>query len=175
MLKQLLLRRPGTLPLAMLLALCSFAAPSLAQWKWRDSDGRITASNLPPPKDVADKDILTRPAPVVRPAQAPAAAASAAPAATAAAKPEKTALEREIEARRSAAEKEQAAKTRADEDRLAGQRAENCQRARSHQAALETGHRIARFNDKGEREVLDDRGRADEMRRAREVINSDCR
>jgi hypothetical protein len=34
---------------------------------------------------------------------------------------------------------------------------------------------MARVNDKGEREVLDDKARADEMRRARDVIASDCR
>ena len=34
---------------------------------------------------------------------------------------------------------------------------------------------MSRVNDKGEREVLDDRGRAEEMRQAREVIASDCR
>jgi hypothetical protein len=55
------------------------------------------------------------------------------------------------------------------------QRAENCRNARAHLAALDTGQRIARFNDKGEREVLDDKQRADETRRAREVIASECR
>jgi hypothetical protein len=34
---------------------------------------------------------------------------------------------------------------------------------------------MARINAKGEREVIDDATRADEMRRAREVIASDCR
>ena len=65
--------------------------------------------------------------------------------------------------------------TGAEEERLAPQRAENCRRARSHLSAMESGQRIARVNDKGEREVLDDRGRAEEMRQAREVIASDCR
>jgi len=41
--------------------------------------------------------------------------------------------------------------------------------------ALEGGQRMARINDKGERENLDDNARADEMRRAREVIASECR
>ena len=58
---------------------------------------------------------------------------------------------------------------------MAAQRGENCQRARSQQAALESGQRIARLNDKGEREVLDDKGRAEELRQAREVIASECR
>jgi hypothetical protein len=40
---------------------------------------------------------------------------------------------------------------------------------------MESGQRMARVNEKGEREVLDDRGRAEEMRQARSVIASDCR
>jgi len=86
-----------------------------------------------------------------------------------------TPLEAEVEARRRAAEQQAAARAKVDEERLAAQRAENCRRARSHLAALESGQRMARSNERGEREVLDDKGRADEMRQARAVIASDCR
>ena len=34
---------------------------------------------------------------------------------------------------------------------------------------------MTRVNEKGEREVLDDKGLAEEMQRARAVIASDCR
>ena len=37
------------------------------------------------------------------------------------------------------------------------------------------GIRIVRFNAKGEREYLDDKGRAEEAQRARNVIASDCK
>ena len=84
-------------------------------------------------------------------------------------------LDRELEARKRATELEQAAKAKAEHERLATQRADNCRRARGHLAALESGQRMARVNDKGEREVLDDRGRADEARLARDVVASDCR
>jgi hypothetical protein len=87
----------------------------------------------------------------------------------------KTALDREIETRKRVAEQEQAAKTKAEDAKAAVQRAENCQRARNQQAALESGQRMARVNDKGEREVLDDKGRAEEMRQLRDVIASECR
>ena len=145
------------------------ALPAHAQWMWKDKDGRVTASDLPPPRDVPEKDILQRPdlnarKPVVAAASTPASAAPARPA-----------VDPQLEARRRAAEQEQAAKVKAEEDKLTQQRAENCRRARSHLSALESGQRIARVNDKGEREVLDDKGRAEEMRRANEVIASDCR
>jgi Domain of unknown function (DUF4124) len=161
-----------------LMAICLFAAlPAQAQWAWRDANGRITASDRPPPREVADKDIVSRPKTDKRRADAaPAAPAASAPAVTAAAsEPGKTALDREVEARKSKAEQEQAAKKKAEETKLAGQRAENCQRARQQVAALDSGQRIARVSASGEREILDDNGRAAEARKAREIIASDCR
>ena len=165
---------PPLLRLVTVLLICCLALPAQAQWKWRDKDGRVTASDLPPPRDVLDKDIILRP-PEVRRAPArpdPTPAAASAPGLLAA---PKGPLDREVEARKLRAEQEQTAKAKADEDKLRAQRAENCRRARSHLAALDSGQRIARVNDKGEREVIDDRVRADEQRQAREVIGSDCR
>jgi hypothetical protein len=157
-------------------ALTLLVTPAHAQWKWRDAGGRITASDLPPPASVPEMDILQRPAAPAR-REAAAAATAAAPAAASApalvaAKP---AGDPELEKRRKAAEEDAAAKARAEEERLAAQRRENCTRARSHLATMESGQRVARMNDKGEREFLDDKARADEMRRAREVIAADCR
>ena len=159
------------LPLATVFLVCCMVLPAQAQWKWRDKDGRVTASDMPPPREVLDKDIIQRP-PEVR--RAPAQPAASAPASGVAAAP-KGPLEREVEARKLAAEQQQAAKAKADEEKMRAQRAENCRRARGHLAALDSGQRIARVNDKGEREVIDDRVRADETRQAREVIASDCR
>lgn len=160
------LPRVGALFLASLVM--ALAAPAAhAQWKWRDKTGQVNASDRPPPLEVPEKDILARPTPDAR-RTAPAASA-AAPARPA------PAGDRDLEARKRTAEQEQAAKAKAEEERLTTQRAENCRRARSHLTALESGQRIARITDKGEREVLDDRGRADEMRQARAVIASDCR
>lgn len=160
------------LRLAALMVACVLTLPVQAQWKWRDKDGRVTASDLPPPREVLDKDIIARP-PEVR--RAPAQPAASAAAAVGLANAPKGALEREVEARKLAADQQQAAKAKADEEKLRAQRAENCRRARGHLAALDSGQRIARVNDKGEREVIDDRVRADEQRQAREVISSDCR
>ncbi len=143
----------------------------------------MNVSDRPPPRDVPEKDILKRPsaeAPRAAP-PSPAASASASASASAAAPPGRaasappTALEREAQARRRAVEQEQAAKAKAEEEKAAERRAINCRGARGNLATLESGIRIARTNEKGEREFLDDSNRASEMRRAREVIASDCR
>lgn len=173
---------PRSLPTArrllLGLAACTVLAiawpqPAQAQWKWRDKDGQVNVSDRPPPRSVPDKDILGRPSPDARRnvAAAPA-AASAAPAATSAAP---TALDREVQARKKQSEQDAAAKAKAEEDRLTALRAENCRAARSQLATMESGQRVARTNDKGEREILDDKARADEARRAREAIASECR
>ena len=81
----------------------------------------------------------------------------------------------ELEARRKKAADEQELKQKAQLDKDNAQRAENCARAKSHLSALNDGMRIARTNDKGEREILDDKGRAEEMQRSRQVIASDCK
>ncbi len=148
-----------------------------AQWKWKDKNGQVHVSDLPPPRDIADKDVLQRPTATTRTiVVAPSAAASGAPAPSAApTAPPKTALDTELDKRRKAAEAEKTAQSKAEEEKLAAQRRENCARAKSHAAALESGLRMARTNDKGEREILDDKARADEMRRTREIIATDCR
>lgn len=167
------MRRCTPALLALLLG-SLMALPASAQWKWRDNAGRIQYSDLPPPSGVADKDILQRPAGVVA-RQAPAFAAPAASAASGAVPPAPSGKEPELEAKRKAAEKEQADKAKAEEQKLAAAKAENCQRAKAQVRALESGQRMARINEKGEREIMDDQTRAAEARRAQDAIASDCK
>ena len=55
-------------------------------------------------------------------------------------------------------------------------KAENCTRAKAQLTTLDSGIRVARANAKtGEREFLDDKQRADEAKRTRDVITSDCK
>ena len=156
------------------LLLC-MAIPAAAQWMWRDANGRVTASDIPPPREIPDKDILHRPSGANRASAAPATAAAAASAPASAAAASAPAGDKDLQARKRAADQQQQAKAKAEEQRNAAIRADNCSRARSHLTTLESGQRLAKINDKGEREVMDDKTRADEVRRAGEVIASDCK
>jgi len=62
-----------------------------------------------------------------------------------------------------------------EEARLAALKAENCGVAKSYLRTLEDGIRVTRTDSKGEREFLDDKGRADETKRTRDVIARDCK
>jgi hypothetical protein len=155
------------------LAAAALALPSAAQWKWRDAQGRVQYSDRPPPNDVRDRDILTRPA-AVPAAQRPATPASAA-AGTPAGSASAPTSDPTLEARKRQAESVQDQAKRDEEARVARQKIENCARAKEYARTVESGQRIARTNDKGEREFLDDAQRAREAARTRDIIASDCR
>ncbi len=161
-----------TLSAVLLLSLLSVSGPAWAQYKWKDSRGQVHVSDLPPPRDIPDKDVLGRPASGPKAAALPAAL----PGTTASAAPlVKTPVDPELEARRKRADEDARQRARADEDRLAAQRAENCQRARQQLAMVDSGQRLLRYNERGEPVVIDEAGRANDAQAARRVMASDCR
>jgi hypothetical protein len=155
--------------------LLSLPGVAQAQWKWRDANGVMQYTDRPPPAGTPDSQILTRPAA----ARAPKLVSNTPPASTPEVKANApTATPKsdpELEAKRKKAEEQKAAERKVEEERQAKVRGENCERARGYERSLQSGQRIVRTNEKGEREVLDDTGRADEMQRTREAIDSNCR
>lgn len=155
---------------ALALALASGAVLAQGIWKWRDKDGRVQISDRPPPNEVPEKDILQRPHSARAPVTAPAAsdaASDAAPRVDAALEQKKT----KAQAEKLAAEK---AKKDAETATRNQARLEICQRARNYMLSLESGVRLGRTNDQGQREVFDDNARAAEMDRTRETIRANC-
>jgi hypothetical protein len=162
---------------ALLSLLCLAPLVASAEWQWLDKDGRKVFSDQPPPADIAPNRILKQPGTRnLAPTQSAAAPVAATPAPTGvdpALKP--AGKDKVLEERRKQVLSEEAEKQKAEEARVAASRAENCGRARSAKAGLESGQRMAVLNDKGEREVIDDTRRAIELRRLGEVIARDCR
>jgi hypothetical protein len=145
---------------ALLLVLaCALPLAAAAQWQWVDKDGRRVFSDKAPPPDIPAKSILKQPRgrgqPVVAEPAEPAASAATATAAQPAASGLKV-----------------SGKDKVLEDKP--QRAENCSRAKNAKATIESGVRLARTNDKGEREIIDDNARAAELQRLQSIIARDC-
>ena len=140
-------------------------------WKWRDANGRVQISDQPPPTSVPEKNILSRPG--GQPVQI---VTAIDPAASAASAPVRS--DGELEARKRKAQAEKAAaeaeRKQADQQKETARKADACRRARNQLTMLESGGLAARANDKGEREILDDRGRAEEINRTREVVAANC-
>lgn len=150
------------------------SGPALAQWQWVDSTGSKVFSDTPPPASIPDKNILKRPG--ARMAALPAAAPST-PDTTSTGSvgaPKVPVRDEQLEARKKQAEDAEKAKKKAEDERVAKARAENCERARRSKSTLDSGIRIATTNAKGEREIMDDKTRAQENQRVDDIIRSDC-
>lgn len=168
-------------------AAASFAAlalaaslPAHAQYQWIDGSGRRVFSDQPPPPGTPQKNILKQPAarpaapaPAADEAESSAADSTAAPAAAPqAAAP--AAQDKALQEKLKKAEAEEAAKKKAEADRLAAQKAENCKRAISAKALLDSGQRIMQSDGKGGRSFMSPEQRAAETKRIEEVMRNDC-
>ena len=164
------------------------ATTASAQWQWIEKDGRKIFSDRPPPAEIAEKNILKRPAGAasaaavivitteVAAAGKPALAASGAAIKTSAASaPKLSGKDAELEAKKKKAEEEEVSKKKAEAEKAAKGKAENCERAKTGLATLQSGVRMSSVNSKGEREVFDDAKRATETKRAQEVIDASCK
>ena len=153
----------------IVLAACLYALTASAQWQWLDKDGRKVFSDRPPPADVSDKDILKRPGR----GMGGIGAAVATPPPTATGSPV-TGIDKGLQEKRKQAEDAEAAKRKAEEERVARAKQENCARAQQAKASFDSGIRISKLNEKGEREFLDDAARVAEGERIQSVINQNC-
>lgn len=155
---------------------CALPAISFAQWQWIDNNGRKVFSDQSPPADIPARNILKQPGVKGAAAPEPVAAAASQPAKAAALpSPKLSGKDKQLEDKKKQAEAAEAEKKKALEEQAATMRAENCQRAKRSKAMFDSGTRIARMNDKGEREILDDAARAAETRRLEGIIASDCK
>jgi hypothetical protein len=167
------------------LAGCAFALSAAAQWQWVGKDGRKVFSDRPPPADVQEKDILKQPegrraaVPLIptetTEAASPSAAAAAAKAKADPNAPKISGKDAELQAKKKKLEEEEAAKRKVEEEKIAKSRVDNCERAKKTLATYQSGVRIAITNAKGEREIMDDAGKAVESKRMQTVIDRDCK
>ena len=170
------MNRKASLLLATV-ALLAVSLPAFAQWKWKDANGKVQYSDMPPPPGTPEANILQRPAgapPVQvvviqngKPVNQ--AAAAAAPASAASAPPTKAELDAQAKKKQELAD--QQAKQKAADAKVAAQKRDSCARARENLATLESGVPL-RTGAGGD--FLSDDQRAAEMQRARSTMNSDC-
>ncbi len=166
--------------LILSLGLVCAAVAAQAQWQWIDKDGRKVFSDRAPPPDISDKNIVKRPAgrtpaPAADAAAEPATGGAAAAPAAPSALPKVSGVDKELEEKKKQAADAEAAKRKAEEERVTKAKVENCARAKQGKATYDSGVRISRSNASGEREILDDAAKAAELKRIQAVIDSDCK
>lgn len=157
-----------TLYSRLFLSLALVSGTCSAQWLWIDANGTKVYSDQAPPSGIPDKNVLKRPNAQSYTAQESSTTSATtdkkegANAKNAASSASSTQEAKALEAQKALLEKQKAAK------------AERCKFAKQELAGLRSGARIAVFNDKGEREFMDDKKRAEEMKNKQKVVDSDC-
>ena len=135
----------------LILALAPFASAQL--YKWVDKDGKVHYSDQPPPAQ-ASKQINVAPGPAA---------------------PAPSALARDKALDKDRSEAKDAAKKAEDKEKIARQKQEECDRARSYLKGLENGGRFVTFDAKGERVFMEQDQIDAEMAKARRNVEEACK
>lgn len=160
------MKHTTALLLALALAASSATAFAKPRFEWiDDATGRPVFSDRPPAggresvRGFVDHD----PGANAPKGNAPAEAASA------------PGVDKELEAKKRAAEEAEAAQQKEAERQRAAQRADNCKRARQARESLDSGVPMAtRVDEKGEPVLLTDAQRAEESKRVQTIIEDNC-
>ena len=138
---------------------CAFvASPAIAQiYQWKDANGKTIISDTPPPGHVKQQRKIETNA--------------AAPAATA---PQKSLAEQDLEFRKRQKDAQDKAAKEEKEQKAETEKKEQCANMRRSLQALESGVRIARYDDNGERSFLGDEQRQEEIAKTRQSMDANC-
>ena len=152
----------------IVLALCATTSAYCDVYKWVDTDGTVHYSDQPAPGTIKEEQTLgikSGTSGTEAPGTEKAAPKPAGP---------KTYIEQDSEFRKRQVEAEEKAKKEQKALADAKDRQQNCERAQASLRALQSGVRMTRVNEKGEREYLDDNQRQQEMATAQKSADSWC-
>lgn len=151
------------------LALMLASAASHAEiYKWKDKNGVIRYSDIPPPSNVPHESLGKKGASAPTPVENAPAAQPAAPAA-AQQTPE------EAPADGAAPNEEEAARKKAEAaEAELRQKQDNCATAQANLANFKQGGRVYKMNEKGEREYLGDTQLAEGLEKAQAEVDKYC-
>jgi len=154
-------------------ALLITALPAQAQWKWKDANGKIQYSDMPPPAGTPEANILQKPPgariSIVTLQDGKLVSAPAKPASAASAPPTKAELE--AQAKKKQEQADQLAKQKATEAKLAEEKRKSCASARENLATLQSG--VPLRNGVGG-DFMSDQERASQIQGMRTILSTDC-
>ena len=139
------------------------AMPVCAQqvYQWKDEQGKTHFSDVPPPAEQAENVKALPKQYLPTPTQQPSTQTNWA-------ERELQFQERREKAAEAKAQAEQQRQQQEERDRV-------CSQVHNTLASLKSGVRVARPNEKGEREFLDDKARAQEIERAQKFVDTNCK
>ena len=156
----------------LLIASLAFTGTAAAQYKWVDQNGRIQYGDTPPVGASSSAVRPSSPAPRTEATQDEA-GDEANKDLTKKDKAPATMAEKEADFRKRRLDADKEREKQAQAQQASDQKRENCARARENARLLEGG-RVTRVDAKGERYFLDEAQIAQEMIRARQVVQEWC-
>ena len=154
-------------PLIFALCVMSTVAAVSVQaqtYQWKDKNGRTVISDTPPPGSAKSSQLGNRET-----------ASPLTTEATKAGEATKTTAEKDMEFKKRQQEAKEKSDKDAKEQALAAERRENCERARRSLTALESNQPMAQFDENGQRKLMDNSQRDQEMERARKFMADSCK
>ncbi len=175
--KSIWLKRVSTV--VATLTILSMTTVACAQYVWLNEKGVKQYSDMPPPSSIPKSRILKEAGMTVRasPQEAPASGeptTNSATDATTAAK-EKTPMtfaEKNADFQKRKIEQAEKDKKAADLEKVAADKAKNCEQARAYNRTLQSGERLARTDKNGERYYLNDEQRGKEKQEAKRTLDA---
>jgi Domain of unknown function (DUF4124) len=162
---------------ALLVGICAAQSVAAEIYKWKDKDGTVRYSDMPPPAGTKDKSTIGRktvkptgqaPLSPVQTNEKPVVAAN--PAGGASEKPNLPDVAAELRRKN----EEVAKRNKAEQENQAKIKVENCNIAKANYQAYLQGGRIYKVNEKGEREYIDDAAMKEGAQKAQQQINENC-
>ncbi|WP_265941832.1 DUF4124 domain-containing protein [Dechloromonas sp. A34] len=151
---------------ALGIAAATALTPVHAQtYQWKDSNGQTVISDTPQQGAGKAARVIGGPMPSVI-TEKPADKTAEAP---------KTTAEKDLEFKKRQLEAREKSEKDAKEQKAAADKQDNCERARRNLAALESNQPMARLDEKGERKVMDNSQRQQELERTRQIMTESCK
>ncbi|OMG54984.1 hypothetical protein BJN45_07475 [Azonexus hydrophilus] len=165
-----------TLIFAFVLASTASLTPAHAQtYQWKDGNGKTVISDTPPPASArGSRSIGVHQPAVVTEKPAESTAETKAAEAAEASAPLSTA-EKDMEFRKRQQEAREKAEKDAKEAAALRDRRETCERARQNYRALQSTQPVLQYDQKGERQLMDNRQRQQELERTRRIMQEACK
>ena len=148
--------------------LLSVSSVALAQYVWLDEKGFKQFSDQPPPASVPKNKILKFPGRTIDNSGDDADTDQ-----IKAAKPPETVAEKEAAFKKRRDEMAAKAKKAEEQEKNAAAKADNCRRMREYKQSLDSGQRIAQFDANGNRTMMSDEKRNQELSSMSQSL-SDC-
>lgn len=160
--------------IAALLLLGMFAIAAQGQlYKWTDANGKVHYTDTPPPDSAKEQHTID-----VKPASRPASASPGGPASGKAAGAQgsapKTFAEKQAEYEKQKKERDESAAKESKKVADAKAKEDACKQAQATLRNLQSGVRLFETDEKGQRYVMSDAARAQQIEAAQKTVNETC-